>query len=572
MTEPLPAPPADDAPLPAPAGGPPSRAVTALDALGGAPVAGVVAAWFALALAWRATLGREVFALSHDDFLRTGHAVAVAGDNLLPSDLWPPLPFWLTRLALLVAPDVQTTPGWVNLGCAAVALLGTGLLARRAGLGRAASASAVTLVAALPWWTWLALSALAEPPAAAALVVALAGTIGHARDGNRRDAWLASVALCLGGMVRYEVWGAAVLHSALLVPGVRRRLGLTQVAGRGRSGWVAAAALPWLFPVAWMALELAWNQDPLFFASVARDNLVDDATVAGTPLHAPRDLFLGTGLLAALAGLGALRALGAEGREPSATPPGPDGADDDRTPRGEARAAAGPAIRVLAGMTTMGLLAQLAAQWMALAGTHNTPRHYVAWAPALAVLAVAGGSAWAEAARRTGTSLQARRWALGLGGLLVTALPWTWVGEPPDAVSPEVARVGALVRTVRAGGTLGTADHVLLEAQPWESFALQVVIADPAAGLGIVHWDRDPFVALGVAETLADRLENPSLLAQEPAALVGDLQREDIGLLVTATPRGAWHAARVATSVGRAGTWEVWRVDPRRATASPDGE
>ncbi len=565
MTDPAPPVPPEDL---ARAGASPSRrAASLLAAFGGSPVLGVVAAWLVLALSWRAALGRAVFATSHDDFLRTGHAVAVGWDNLLPSDLWPPLPFWLTRLALFIAPDVRTTPGIVNLVCGGIALLGTGVLARRVGLSRGGAAIAVGLVAALPWWTWLSLSALAEPPAAAALVYTLAGTVGHARDGNRRDAWIAAVAVSLGGMVRYEVWGAALLHSLLLAPVVRRKLGLPPV--RNGGSWLGPALLPWLFPLVWMALELSWNQDPLFFASVARENLVDDAAVAGTPLHAPRDLLLGTGLLLVLAALGAVRSFRAEGRGPSATPPGGDDTSDDGTPGGHDVVARRPEVRVLAGVTAIGLVAQLAAQWAALAGTHNTPRHYVAWAPALAVLGVAWGTAWWEA-RRTPGPQRARVWGGATGGLLLAVLPWTWAGEVPDAVSPDVARVGALVRTVRAGGTLGAADHVLLEAQPWESFALQVVIADPSDGLGIVHWDRDPFVALGVSETLADRLANPSLLAQEPAALLADLQRDDIGLVVTATPRGAWHAARVGQRIGQAGGWQLWRVDPRAARASDE--
>jgi hypothetical protein len=214
---------------------------------------------------------------------------------------------------------------------------------------------------------------------------------------------------------------------------------------------------------------------------------------------------------------------------------------------------ADPGIRALAALAGVGLAAQLLAQLLALAGTHNTERHYVAWAPPLAALAVAGLARLGRARALTLAGAAAAA-ALGMG----------LVREIPDALDPEVARMAARVATIRAGGTLGDQDRVLLEAAPWECFALQVALAEARPGLTVglaaVTWDRDPFTSLGAQETLADRMEHPSLLAQPEAELRGDLERLGVGLVVTATARGAEQVSRVGVPAGSAGRWRAWRV------------
>ncbi len=504
------------------------------------PLVVVLAVWLGALLAWRSWLGRPLYALSHDDVLRIALAAAVAPDNLLPSDLWPPLQAWLTALALQIAPDVRTTPGAVNVLCAVATLVGTYVLAGRIGLEGRGRLLAVALLATLPWWNLLALSALAEPMATCAFVWALVGLVDAAR-GEVRGAWLAAAAAALGGMVRYEAWGVGLLVGVTTLPVSRRWLSLPPLDGPRRS-WLGPALLPWAFPAAWMALEWRWNGDPLYFANVARENLVGDAGTAALPAHAPLDLLVAVGPVLLLAGLALMRA-----RRTGPVEPG---------------------LRVLLLVSVLGVLAQMAAQMLALAGTHNTPRHYVAWAPGLAVLAAWGCAMVAE---RRG------RWAAGLVVAVPVILGFALVREVPDAVEAPVAQVASRIAAVRAGGTLGAHDRVMIEAAPWECFALQVALADvrpgQAEGLDAVEWDRDPFAALGAQETLADRMEHPSRLAQAEDALREDLSRARVGLLVTATPRGASLAERVATPAGGAGAWRIWRVGERSAAAEQgDGE
>ncbi|MEN9786938.1 MAG: hypothetical protein RLZZ299_2202 [Pseudomonadota bacterium] len=469
-----------------------------------------------------------MFALSHDDLLRIAHAAAVHWDNLLPSDLWPPLGFWVVRLAWMVFPSVQATPAGVNLVASTVALGLAGVLTRRIGGGVRAACATVVVLAVLPWWTWLGCSALAEPLSTALVLAGIAASLVHLAPeteaaGRDRAVLGAALAYALAGMVRYEAWAAAALHAMTCLAPVRRALGATSLP---RPIALAALGIPLVFPIAWMTLETVWNGNPLFFATMARENLVGDPGVAATPWHAPLDVLRAGGVVAVVGLVAAWRG----------------------------RKDASPAVRALAWAGMLGLGLQIVAQLGALAGTHNTPRHHVGWMPILAVLAVRAAAASLATLPRG-----AQRGAIALSVPLLLA-PWLAATDVPDAVPPEVARMAARVRTVRAGGTLGNARRVMLEAAPWECFALQIALAEDHADLSDIRWDRDPFVALGASETLADRMEHPSLLAAPPDEVAADLRDDGVGLLVTATPRGRELAGRVGIASGSAGDWTLWRV------------
>jgi hypothetical protein len=485
-------------------------------------------------LLWRASLDRDVFALSYDDFLRVAHATDAGMDRLFPSDLWPPLPFWITSAALSVFPDTRTTPGVVNLVASSLALLATLLLGRSVGLRGWTNAAIVLTLGVLPWWRWLSLSALAEPIAFAPLVLAAVGAVWTADvdetdAGGRRarhGAWLASVALTVGGMARYEVWGAAVVFAALLVPAVRARFGLRPMQ---RVHALGAAAVPFVFPAAWMSMEFGWTQDPVYFATIARDNAtLEPGSVAG-PIATARDVLVSVGPLLTVAGWAVWRhrLLSRPRPVPTEAPPAHDGR-----------------LRVLAVFTAALLVLHALAQFVALTGAHNTARHYVGLAPLIAVLAA-----------RALSTLALRRSLLA--GAAAALAPLALAGDPPDAIEPPIAAAAERVRTLRASGVLAPHDRVLVEAHPWDCFALSHAVGVP----GLVEWDRNPFaVEVGAVETVAERLENPSLLAQAEDAVRNDLNLRRIGILVTLTPRGASWARHVATDVGGQGTVRVWRV------------
>jgi hypothetical protein len=345
-------------------------------------------------------------------------------------------------------------------------------------------------------------------------------------------------------MVRYEVWGAATVFAALLLPRVRARLGFAPLP---RSVALAAGALPFVFPAAWMSLEFGWTRDPVYFATIARDNAqLEPGAVAG-PLALVRDVVVSVGPLVAAAGWAAmplLRGLLTRMRhDTDAAHTGPVRTDPEGC--GPEDEAANPsAVRALAVFTAALFALHALAQLVALTGAHNTPRHYVALAPLLAVL---GAVALSRLPLR-------RAMVVGAATALV---PLALAGEPPDAITPEVGAAAAQVRAMRASGVLAPHDRVLVEAVPWDCFALAHVIGTP----GVVEWDRNPFaVEVGAPETTVDRLANPSLLAQPVAAVQNDLSLRRVGIVVTMTPRGASWAQHVATAVGGRGNVRVWRV------------
>src|SRR4051812_34237416 len=86
---------------------------------------------------WRRSLNTSFFAVSGDDFQRTFYAWQVTQGRLVPSDLWPPLQFWIEALAMLVYPHTLVVPMLVNLAASTGALAALLLLGRALGLGRA---------------------------------------------------------------------------------------------------------------------------------------------------------------------------------------------------------------------------------------------------------------------------------------------------------------------------------------------------------------------------------------------------------------------------------------------------
>ena len=494
---------------------------------GGARVAGAVA-WLPLAVAvatvpallvWRAALGREVFALSYDDFLRVAHATDVGVDRLFPSDLWPPLPFWLTSAALQLAPDTRVTPGLVNFGAATVAALLMPVAARALGLGVWGSVSAVLLVVAAPWWRWLSFSALAEPVVFAPMLLAGVGVAWTARPPADRPPWVPAAvltaSLVVGGLARYELWGFAAWAAALLLPAVRRRVGLGDAPVPSAALVLATA----VFPASWLVLQAQWNADPVFFATIAWENAQHDAAELIAPGAVLRDVTLGAGPVALIAAA-SWRSWWRR---------------DD------------PAMRAFAAFAIGCVALQVVAQLLGLAGAHNTTRHYVALSPCLAMLA----------GRVVDEAVTARR------AWVTAALPAALVasnvlaGPTPDAVEPEVATIAARVRTIRTGGALAPADRVMIEAVPWDCFALAHAVGAPSA----IEWDRNPFaIEPGAPDTVASRLSNPSIWAQSSAEVLNDLRIRSVGLLVTRTPRGEEWAAKVATRVDSAGGWTLWRA------------
>ena len=66
----------------------------------------------------------QLFAITADDFARALLGWKVTQGAVIPSDLWPPLQFWLVALGMWLYPHIVWVPLLINLGAATAALLG----------------------------------------------------------------------------------------------------------------------------------------------------------------------------------------------------------------------------------------------------------------------------------------------------------------------------------------------------------------------------------------------------------------------------------------------------------------
>jgi len=209
-------------------------------------VSGMVLAFPVAVFLWRRSLHTIFFALSADDFGRTFCAWQVTQGNPLPSDLWPPLQFWIEAVALRLYPTLLSVPYLVNLAASTVALLCLALLAREMGLRGTGLALTVILAATMPWFIWLSVSGLAEPLFILFLALAYLGIVRWYKSAGELGLWMAALGLLAAAMLRFESWG----HSAVFSLGVMWRW--WHIRGRRPHKWLLAALIPWISPAAWL--------------------------------------------------------------------------------------------------------------------------------------------------------------------------------------------------------------------------------------------------------------------------------------------------------------------------------
>jgi hypothetical protein len=460
----------------------------------------LVLLWPLCALAWWSTLPVEVFSLSEDDFSRMLDAWAVSRGVLLPTDIWPPGPAWVAGLLILLGVPFRYAPLLVNLAALTASLALSVDLCRRLGVDRWVALLSALLVGMLHWTGWLGLSGLAEPLAGLCLVVLAHGVVrmGDAAAGGRLDArWQVSLAATFAGASRYECWAIAVLGAILLL--VRRpdtsRRSLYQ------------ALLPLLFPVVWVALEMAWNDGVLDFAWSVRSNLLASewAPKGGRLLLRPfLDLVDATGPLLPLAAVGAwsLR--------------------EDRT------------IRALLTVWIASAVAYLAASLLGFAGLHNTPR---LWLGHALLLPVGLAALWRQ------TGLRAVHVAALAVGLATRELP-AWSAHPEGYT----ADVGWIAQAARVA--MPVEGKVIVEAVPWECVSIKALIGEPLRTM----YDRDPNAIVEGQATGA------TILSWTGGELLARLKAQDVRLVVTSRAATAERLERVAERRAEFGPHVLWEV------------
>lgn len=467
----------------------------------------LVLAWPVAVLGWWATLPGRVFTLSEDDFSRMLDAWAVSRGTLFPTDVWPPGPAWVAGALDLVGVPYLYAPMLVNLACITVSLGLAVDLSRRLGVDRWTALGSVAMVGMLHWTGWLGLSGLAEPVAGLALVVLAHGVVrmGEEADGiPLSPRWQVALAATFAGTCRYECWAIAALGTTLLL-----------VRSPG-PGWrnLLPAALPVVFPIVWMGLELYWNDGVLDFATSVRSNLLTSSwRPVGAALYTRpfTDLLDASGALLPLAAVGAWRAR------------------HDRT------------IRALLTVWIASAAAYLAASLLGFAGLHNTPR---LWLGHVMLLPVGLAALWR---------------AFPLGRIVVAALALGLATRELPAWEPypegHTADVGWIAEAAADALEADPTARVMVEAVPWECVSIKALIGDPDR----VDWDRDP-------NSLVEGSADPSALAWSGAELRSRLQAAGVRFVVTSREATATRLERVARQRARHGPHALWELDAREPT------
>lgn len=217
-----------------------------------------------------ALLRAGFLALTADEFARMLLAARWSqGPFVTWQGVWLPFHMYLYGAALWLFEDIWLTGRVVTAFLGLLSLLLMFLLVWRLSGSQRAALISVVLLGVNPLHLWLSSTPLTETAYLNFLLASAVGLVLFWQQDQRRYLFLAAAALLLASGFRYEAWlAAAVFSGALLLKAVQayrfREL------SRSRAAWLlGAAALPWVFPVLWMAGNAAANGDPLYFLQTA---------------------------------------------------------------------------------------------------------------------------------------------------------------------------------------------------------------------------------------------------------------------------------------------------------------
>ncbi len=462
----------------------------------------IVAGWFVACLLWSQHTAPAGYLASFDDVFRLVHAHEASNGALAPSDVWPPLQFWIFGAALRVWPDATGAPRVLNVLASAGTLLALERLANAMGLGLRGRIAAVVALGAFPTFWWIAPSALVEPMALCAGMVALLGVFRWWVDDRREGLVLAFGALTVAGMLRYEAWVWLGLLGGACV--VAPRFGREAARGPARR-WLPLLAGALVFPVGWCGVQVVAHGDPLHFATFAHSFFIEDEVdggVGGRLANAVAGIadVVGPTALASVLGLAASGRL--RGRW------------------------------LVFGLPVAIAAIQAVAHVAGYAGLHNLWRHYLVLAPPLAI---GVGVLVDRVASRAGRFFG---WVL----LAIVLQPLVRTGESPPAGYEQ--HLGDIATRMRAlhdelGGT------VLVEGVGYDSRVLQILLGDmDAAVFDRLIW----LVPLDRPMTAAERASNRSRLSGSYGEVGAWLDDAGVRVLVVRTP-AALQMARAQASV-----------------------
>lgn len=469
--------------------------------------------WILALYVWSTLAAPDGYLLSFDDIWRLVHAHEASHGALTPSDVWPPLAFWVVGLLFRLGFSSTFAPQAVGIVLTGAALVQTWRLAAEMGLGRSGRAAAAGTLALLPGLIWLAPSALVETWTLLTLLIALRAVRTWWVDKDVTQLPLAFGALAVGNALRYEVWG----WSILLIVACRAATD----EGRPAAGWRRGAFLAAAFPAVWCAYQFAATGNPFSFGEFARDFLAEDHPEAGPLSRLAEGSRALSDLVAPIAVVGGLGWLMA----------------------GRLRGA-----MVVAAALVFITALQLAAHAAGFAGLHNVWRHYLPIAMGLAL----GAGMLVDRIAALGSGPTAAAFALIAQ---VELLFYEW---PASGYSDAIGRVARHIRSLHEelGG------NVLIEGVGYDSRVLQILLGDmDAAVFDRLIW----LVPLDRPMTANEKQRNRSLLEQPYTQVVASLRQDNVRVIAVFTDSAigvsrAFGSVEYAAGAVPEGQWTVLRT------------
>ncbi len=461
-----------------------------------------------LVFVWPHSLNTMFFAISADDFHRTLYAWEVTQGRLAPSDLWPPLQFWVEALALKFYPHVLSVPQIVNLTASTGTLCCLVWLGRTLGLKHRGMLLSVILAATTPWFIWLSVSGLAEALFIFFITLAYGGVAHWHGSGRGWGLGIAALGLLAAGMLRFDGWGHSASFSLALA-------WMWWKASPRPHGWLVAALVPWLFPIAWLARQYARFDDPLWFSKVTRNawlasygtlNLETRLTWQVKDLWAVASLSIPI----ALVGLWLIRQR-----------------------RG---------VVLLSCMWSSSFVLLMVGTLSHTITQASPTRLVVVHALLLSPLAALALQKASE--RKKSVAISSAAFVLALTSTRLWAVP-----AYPNGLPDDTAQVGNHIHQLRAQGQVQPGERVMVEILFWDYIILPVLTDNP----GDVVYDRPPIGAHTFNDTA-----NPSVLALAAHELRAELEHQRIRLVIAHSERATSNLRPLARETLKTGRFHVF--------------
>ena len=215
--------------------------------------------------------GQQFFALTADDVSRTLLAREVLKGKWIPHPLWPPLSFWINALAIKVFPNYFRTPALVNSVFATCTLLFYYGAVREFGGSKLGAYLSEILIANVPIFFCLCVSALADPIFQAGVFLALWGILRWLKTHSWSSFFVASTGLALANGIRVEGWVISGFWGLTVLLHLIHSWITQRPEFRDMVRYLAGVLIVGSFPVFWMMYQIIEYGDLFFYVTATRE-------------------------------------------------------------------------------------------------------------------------------------------------------------------------------------------------------------------------------------------------------------------------------------------------------------